>query len=325
MATQFLRQRIVDAAGGGTDYTIQGAINAAVAAGASDLTSTYWQILIAPGVYTENVTQYGGLHVRGCGWTTQVFGTWDIQAGGHLENLYIRENTSVFAAYALGVRHTGSANNIYVDNIIINNLRDSNAIVSAVEVSGTQAGTSRIRGGFLYARNAIAAPAPLAKAVVIRLLSDFVGVTEFYGGLHMKTSVGSTSAPAEAICLLNQQTAQASGGYAHIVGDWSAPYSGTGTTLDPVLLDNANTLNPGASLDVACWNAAGKIPTIRTAFVGPGDARMHCRYVHSVRAEGVFTESSGGTVFSVPPTLTLNHTPTGADVAPEGTIAYVVP
>lgn len=323
MAIFYTRQCIVDPQGlSGTYSTISAAIAGAVAGGASDATQNYWQVLVAPGVYTENVVQPGGIQVRGCGRMTVVRGTYDIQSGSELSDLYITQIAT--SSYTLGIRHTATNNTTYVKNVIVDNLQSANSTVNAVEVSGTGTGTSRIIGGFYYAQNTITGSAPLAKAVVIRLLSDFVGVVEFYGGIHLKTSLGGATGSAEAICLLNQQTARAIGGYAHVIGDWSSPYSGSGTALDPVLLDNANTLNPGASMDVACWNPAGKVPTIRTAFVGPGDARMHCRYIHSIRAEGEYTQVSGGTVFDVQPSLTLGHIPTGADVAPTGTVAYVV-
>lgn len=89
---------IVDATGGGTHTTIQGAINEANSA-AIDAT-----IYIRPGLYTESLTLYDGIDLVGKNTNTTIVGTHTPSAAGSIQlfSLTLQSATDIFSSAAAG-------------------------------------------------------------------------------------------------------------------------------------------------------------------------------------------------------------------------------
>jgi hypothetical protein len=335
----FTRQYIVDPLGSGTGIypTIQAAINAAVTAGANGTTGIYWQVLVAPGTYAENVVfpTTGGISLNGTGALTIIQGTVDMYPACQLSDLYIdlRVNTAA-AKYALGLRAVGSSYNSYISNVVIYNWLDGNFTLAAIECSGSATPIFRMSGGFVYAANRVTGSNPLAKVVAVRLMSDFVNAVEILSPL--KTSAG-TNGVAESVCVLNHQVGGVGVpfGYAKVVAPWDAnyaglPISGGGTTPPAVLVDSVNTTHPGFEGHAPCWNPAGTLPIIRSAYAGTPTSinagiMGYNQISHRIAVEANAERWDDGDEFGINPVYRLDHTPTGADPAPEGAVAVVAP
>lgn len=296
MASTYTRQRVVDPAGGGTDTTIGAGITAAVAAGAS--WSTPWLVSVAPGLYVENVNVPTGIVLAGSGALTRIQGTLEVHPGTETRDLYVDLRTNPSShAYALGLRFDGTEN-FYVHNVIAYCYKDHNGITAAVEASGTGTAIARLFGCYLYGANRITTTAANAKVVALRLKNDFSASDVEVFGSHFKTSAGLNGV-SESILVLNEYTGGGAFGYAHIGAcDWAGAYAGISPTPPAVLLDNANTTHPGGTLDVACWNPAGTVPIIRSAYSGtPTSANVgpiaHSRYSYRSAVEGGLIQRSG--------------------------------
>lgn len=112
------------------------------------------------------------------------------------------------------INDSGVGRGVLGPDLVVSVDYNTNAIVSAVELSGASVGISYARGGcYFYADNDNSGAS--AWAVGIRMLSGYASAFEAHSGLHIKTSCSGTGKSAALL----RETASTNG-YFHVIGDY---------------------------------------------------------------------------------------------------------
>lgn len=315
----------VDRNAGAGDYNvIQSAINAAVAGGAtSTATGGIWTVEVGPGVWTEDIDVPSGVTVDGAGMHsngTQINGTATVHAGGAIRFLRVYPNGGVGWA----IKCVLDANSQYPTLQDVKSFSQgvSSGMIKVIEITGTATGGYVVmKGCYLYANNAYTGDnsGGGAKAVIFHMLSDALVYVEARHGMTYKTSTGPSGTAHEY--LIQNDVTNNSFSYVHACGDWESVYGGSGPRPVGTILKSLNTAHPGALLNINPINFQHGKVSVSIAYAGtnPYIYGMLAGYTISV---GAF-KRSGGVDYELSPVQALNHTPTGADVAPNGTVAFV--
>lgn len=317
----FSNYLIVDKNGTGNHTTIGAAITAAVAGGAA--IGSPWLIHIGLGSFSESPVVPAGVHLVGWGFRkTLINGSAEVHSGASLASCTV-SNTSDLANATYGVRlvQDNNAERIILHNVDVLCYGDRNGVVAALQVEGAATNIySRATGCVFYAKNSYNSTGTAAKTVGVRVMSDFAGWMEIFGGSHFKTS--SQQGKAQGILVLNECVGGAGiYGYAHIVGDWEDVYAGMSPTPAGLILSSVNTTHPGALLDVGV--APGILPDppeVVMAYTG-NIPPLYSRTIHSMRYNGEMYKEYQGADYSISPVLVSDTAPTGS--APDGTVTLV--
>jgi hypothetical protein len=238
---------IVDPTPGNGDHTtIQAAINAAVAAGAS--ASSLWMVEVrgigpSSGTWAENLTIPSGIHLNGWGpRSTRIAGTVTINSASRLSNLEIAPPADT-ATVALNCV-ANALNSIHIHDVHIFITNSTNASVVGVRYdSGTYSQPIvYIQRSHIYVRNPYNGAGTAAKTVHFETLgqSGYIEVEH----VHCKSSngVGGTT---EAVFHLNSSTHEYGGVLAGDVHWWPR------FVTAPTLLRSTNAAWKGGEYDVS--------------------------------------------------------------------------
>lgn len=331
------RYFFVDKSVGSGDYnSIQTAINAAVAAGASAVNASsgiLWMVEVGLGSFTEDIDVPAGVWVKGSGehWHgTVIVGTATVHSFGALEICRVAPPSGT--GWALRAVLDVNGGFPYFGHVNAYSTGSVNGIIKVMEISGSALGCYvRMSNCYLYGQNGYTGDnsGGTAQIIIFHLQSSVVQYVEARRGMVCKTS--TTSAGTSQEYLIKNDVTGGGGvlGYVHVVGEWESVYGGGTYAPVPILLDSANTTHPGALLDLGIINFdAGRV-IVDIAYAGTNPYHYGAKMGFVELTHGVLTPeaeiSYSGEELPLLPALILDHTPTGADVAPDGSVAYVVP
>ncbi|HET7234528.1 MAG TPA: hypothetical protein VFJ16_31235 [Longimicrobium sp.] len=330
---QFSNELRVDQKPGYGDFqTWTAAINEAVSVQGASGTNP-WTILgnRHPNPWTENLVVPAGLTLQGRGRAhTVIDGHVDIHGGVLMRDLRVFATTNP-SAHSYGVRFIndtpGRSGFLHNVSVIIANTNASTTSCIQVEGSRTDA-LLQIDVCDFYAnlKYTGANPGGSIRNALYRVMGDYQGVVQSWN-THHKSSTTATGT-AVSTFILNEAVAPSSGfAYVHAEGGgWEDLYGGNGVTPAPVLLQSANTVHPGAWLDISFMSPytdsdASFSPALNMAYAGSLYGVFYNRQMRKIRLWGGARLKHSPNDLPYYPSIMLDHAPTSADLAPEGTTA----
>jgi hypothetical protein len=264
------RYLFVDVVLGAGDFsTIQGAIDAAVLAGAA--TGTEWLVEVGLGTFSENIDVPDGVLVRCSGkWQhgTVLVGTATVHSGGGLAEC--RVVPPLNTGWALKAVMDANGGYPFFKNVNAHSSGNTNVTIAVLQATGTATGAYvRMEDCYLYANNSYTGATPNnAQNVVFHVLSDFVMYVEARSGMVFKTSTSATGTATDKLVRIDSVGGAGKFAYVHAVGEWESVYGGNGIAPTPVLLDSLNVTHPGALLNVAAINFHAGKALVSLAYTG---------------------------------------------------------
>lgn len=253
----------VDKDGTGDYTTIQAAMDAAQAAGALAAHWLRWTLIILPGEYTENVTGYDGVDM----WCpspggARINGQLTQACWSTYTNLYIDAPTGSNWALHLDqtALTTSSARPRLINCIVVNNQTSVEGDVAAIRISGGTTPTPAIygwRGCFLYAANRYTGSNPVARMQCVHVVSGASVHIEAFGGMHYKTSSGSSSGTIKSPTLALIESTNPCNIQSD--GTWAAFYADDPAN-PPMFIRSLSTAWKGGPMNVGFGGVPGVVP-----------------------------------------------------------------